>query len=63
MITVLAFVFGFYLGALLMSLLVMVRRRRVTEPEVSFGGDKELSVKENLQTDSQQVIVPTNSHY
>ena len=63
MITVLAFVFGFYLGALLMSLLVMVRRKRVTESEVSFGGDKELSVKENLQTDSHQVIVPTNSHY
>jgi hypothetical protein len=63
MVTVMAFVFGFYLGVLLMSLLVLVRKKGVTEPGVSHKGTKELSVKQDLQTDPQRMIVHTNSHY
>jgi hypothetical protein len=63
MVTVMAFVFGFYLGVLLMSLLVLTGKRGATEPGVSLKGSKELSVKEDLQADPQRMIVPTNSHY
>ena len=63
MITVMAFVFGFYLGILLMSLLVLVRKKGATESGVTLNGTKELSVKEDLQTDPHRMVVPTSSHY
>ena len=63
MITVMAFVFGFYLGILLMSLLVLVHKKELTEPGVSLIGAKESSAREDRETDSRRVIVPTNSHY
>jgi len=62
MLTVIAFVIGFYLGVALMSLLAAGSERRATEPVISIIATKESSVRQDTQTGSHRVFLSTNSH-